>query len=220
MTDHKIPLRERKFARTKLTLVAELRKALEKESLEQLSVKSLCEAAEISEATFFNYFPKKSDLLEYLGRLWGLELQWHALRAAQEKPGLAAIHALFELAARHVQQSPGTYGEYIALLAHRRSKPQQPELTYAERMLAFQELDGIADLPEQGLDTIMANQVQRAIDRGELPANTHLQTVLLSLISIFYGVILALRASNPNAIGHAYKTQLALLWQGVKAAGV
>lgn len=214
--EKKIPLRERKYAQTKLKLVRSLRLALEQEGLDQLSVRALCDEAEISEATFFNYFPKKTDLLEYLGRLWSLELNWHVLRAAQETPGLPAIQVLFEQAARHVQQAPGSYGEYLALLARRRGKPRFEELTHAERALAFADFDGIQDLPEQGLDTVMAQQLQRAIDRGALPANTHLPTVLMSLVSIFYGVILALRATNPGAIGHAYKTQLALLWQGVR----
>jgi AcrR family transcriptional regulator len=110
MSATKIPLRERKYVRTKLQLVQALQAALEKQSLEQLSVRTLCEAAEISEATFFNYFPKKTDLLDYLGRLWALELNWYTLQAAESQPGLAAIQALFEQAARHVQQAPGTYG--------------------------------------------------------------------------------------------------------------
>lgn len=217
MAATKIPLRERKAARTRLKLVSALQLALENEAFDELAVKTLCDEVDISEATFFNYFPKKTDLLDYLGRLWTLELNWHALQAAAQQPGVPAIQVLFEQAARHVQQAPGTYGEYIALLARRRGKPAHAPLSYAERELGFPDYEGIHDIPEQGLDAVLAQQLQRAIDRGELPANTHLQAVLLALIDTFYGVILALRATNPGAISHAYKTQLALLWRGVKA---
>ena len=69
-------LRQRKFAKTRLALAEAVTHHLEAAPFETLSVKALTERVQISEATFFNYFPKKEDLSVYLERLWTLELNW------------------------------------------------------------------------------------------------------------------------------------------------
>ncbi|MGA7799210.1 MAG: helix-turn-helix domain-containing protein [Gammaproteobacteria bacterium] len=211
-----IPLRERKYAQTKLKLANAAVERLETQSLDGLSVSALCEAAEVSEATFFNYFPKKSDLVVYVSRLWSLEIAWHVRSAGAR--GLAAVSAAFEQAARQIQQHPGTMGEIIGHQARLRERPPSVELTRAERVLAFADLEGIEEVPAGGLDAILVPNVEYAIERGELPPNTHRATVLVALISIFHGVPLALRLSNPGSVASMYRQQLVLLWAGVRAA--
>ena len=77
-------LREKKFARTRLALAQATTNHLEAAAFETLSVKALCERVQISEATFFNYFPRKDDLIVYLDHLWTLELNWYGLQAARQ----------------------------------------------------------------------------------------------------------------------------------------
>ncbi|HEB98337.1 MAG TPA: TetR family transcriptional regulator [Thiotrichales bacterium] len=213
----KIPLRVRKQARTRLKLARLLTERLEDQNLEALAVRELCEAAEISEATFFNYFPKKTDLLAYLGRLWTLELQWHAARAAEQAPGLASIHAVFDRAAAQFQASPGAMLEYLALLARRRERSGPLPLDTADRLLAFPDHPGIETLPDRSLETVFAEQLRLAIDRGELPPNTHLNTLMAALATLFHGTILAVGRANPGAVRGLYRQELNLLWAGTRA---
>ena len=98
---HKLPLRERKYARTKLTLRDAVAEALEAHSLEEVTVKALCEQAMISEATFFNYFPRKTDLINYLVQLWSLELNWHGQQASRRQAGVAVIGAVIGIGMTH-----------------------------------------------------------------------------------------------------------------------
>ena len=74
-------LRQKKFARTRLALATVLSNALMVQPLSEISVKALCREAEVSEATFFNYFPGKQNLMGYLAQLWLLELGWQAAAA-------------------------------------------------------------------------------------------------------------------------------------------
>lgn len=219
---HKIPLREKKYFKTRIQLARALRAELEKVSLEDLNVRELCEEVEISEATFYNYFPKKSDLLAYLSQLWSVELAWHGQQAlAQAAAGgshLAVIQAVFERAAQQFQPAPGAAGELIAWQARTRQRQAPEPLAENERRLAFPELPGIESLEDQRLEQVFALALQRAIDRDELPRNAHLPTTMVALISIFYGVPLALRLGNPAGIGAMYRQQLSLLWAGLKAA--
>ena len=115
MTNHLRPsLRERKFAKTRLALADAASRHLEAAPFETLSVKSLCERVQISEATFFNYFPKKEDLIVYLDRLWTLELNWYGQQAMRQHQGLSVIDALFRYTSIQIQKKPGLMGEIIA----------------------------------------------------------------------------------------------------------
>lgn len=66
----KIPLRERKLAQTRLALLEEL----EAKPLADVRARDLCERVGISEATFFNHFASKSELLLYFVLLWSVEM--------------------------------------------------------------------------------------------------------------------------------------------------
>ncbi len=223
----KIPLRERKYFQTRIRLARALREQLEQVSLDDLNVRDLCDRVEVSEATFFNYFPKKSDLLAYLSQLWSVELAWHGHQAlASQSPtgggsGLAVIAAVFDRAAQQFQSAPGAAGELIAWQARTRQRQTPEPLEVDERRLAFPDQLGIEAMPDQSLEQVLASALQRAIDQGELPRNAHLPTTMVALVSIFYGVPLALRLSNPAGIGAMYRQQLLVLWTGLRqVAGV
>ncbi len=218
----KIPLRERKYARTKLALVNAAVQRLEATPMEEITVNSLCDDIEISEATFFNYFAKKGDLLDYYVQLWTLEITWKIRQSGQT--GTAAIDALFATAALQFQQHPGLMGEVLARLARLRKKPVPQKIGRAERHRAFEKwlnndnASEIEALEASGLDALLVSALQQAINKGELPSNTHLPTTLLGLVALFYGIPLLLRMSNPDAIPASYRQQLAIFWQGVRAA--
>jgi len=209
-------LRERKFARTRLALAHATTNHLEAATFDTLSVKALCERVQISEATFFNYFPRKEDLIVYLDRLWTLELNWYGQQASQQQKGLAVIEALFRYTAIQIQKKPGLMGEIIAHEARARDRAPGPTITQAERMLAFADLEGISLLRDDSLETLLRTALQSAIDIGELPENTAIAAAMVGLVSIFYGVPLAMQHGNPAAIGAMYRQQLQVLWEGLR----
>lgn len=217
MTDKpRFSLRERKFVRTRNAIAQAAILHLEQAAYESLSVKALCQSAEVSEATFFNYFPKKEDLIIYLDTIWSLELCWYGEQSAAREEGLAVIDAVFRHAALQIKQKPGLMGEIIAWQARNRSKVTRPTLTPAERVLVFPELAGIEATEEGHIESLLSNALQQAIKRGELPDNTVLPAAMMALVSIFYGVPLVMQHSNPAGVGLMYRQQLALLWSGLK----
>jgi AcrR family transcriptional regulator len=183
-------------------------------------VKSLCERVQISEATFFNYFPRKDALIAYLDKLWTLELSWYGRQAAAQHEGLAVIEALFRYTAIQVQKKPGLMGEIIAYEARDREHAPRPEITRAERAMAFPDLDGIEEIEVDNLEALLKTALMQAIKQGELPENTLIPAAMVGLVSIFYGVPLAIQHSNPSSIGPMYRQQLELLWAGLSSASV
>ncbi len=211
-------LRQKKFARTRLALATELSNALVEQSLSEISVKALCREAEVSEATFFNYFPGKQNLLGYLAQLWLLELGWQVATASQAAPGLPAIQQLYVHSARICIRRPGLMRELIAWLAHGGTLDATLQLSAFERKLAFPELEGIEKTPLRGIDALIVPQLEAAVSIGELPDNTLIPTLLSLLLAILFGVPLTLLSSHPGKIADLYQQQLRLVWSGVRAA--
>jgi len=209
-------LRERKFARTRLKLTQALARRLEQSSLEEVVVRDLCDDVEVSEATFFNYFPRKVDLLDYYTQLWMLELGWRCQKS--EAQGVAAIAVSFDFMAASFQKQSGVMGEMIARQALLREKPQPIEIGLAERQIAYPDYEGIEALPVGGVDKAWLPALEQAIRSGELPANTHIPTVMVGLAAIFYGVPLVLRQSNLAVISSMYTQQLTVFWAGIRSA--
>lgn len=215
--DAKIPLRQRKFARTRLDLLAALVERLASRPLEEISVRELCEAASLSEASFFNYFPRKTDLLAYFIEIWSLEVGAHVARATRQGGARAGVEAIFAHTAEKVAEHPRVMAEVIAFQARMRDKPALGEITRAERLLAFPELPEAQDVTAQGLDDLLPPLLERAVKEGDLPKGTDRDGALLLLVSIFFGVPMILGPRAPRAIAGAYRAALDVVWKGLSA---
>ena len=69
-----ISLRQKNKARIKLNVLDSMLLLLEDISFEEINVSDICERAAVSRVTFYNYFPKKEDLLGYYVTVWCFEL--------------------------------------------------------------------------------------------------------------------------------------------------
>jgi AcrR family transcriptional regulator len=211
-------LRQRKFARTRLNLARVLADALGKQSFDEVSVKQLCRSAEVSEATFFNYFSRKQDLLSYLVHLWVLELGWHVNKAGTELRGLAVVDALFAEVARTCESRPGVLAEMLAWIARGGNLDSGMEIGDLEKQLAYPDLDDIGSVLVKGIDAWLLPPLEAAISNGDLPENTLVPLILTTLLSVLFGVPLTLLASDPTRIATVYRQQLALVLAGIRAA--
>ena len=86
--------------------------------------------------------------------------------------------------------------------------------------MAFPDLDGIEDIEVDNLESLFKTSLVQAIRQAELPENTLIPAAMVGLVSIFYGVPLAIQHSNPASIGPMYRQQLELLWAGLRSASV
>jgi AcrR family transcriptional regulator len=212
-----IPLRERKYAQTKLSLLNETIERLKIRRLDDISVKELCQAAVLSEGTFFNYFRKKEDLLVYYIQLWTIEVIWHTRRKYGKTSGIKSIEEVYEFTANKVVKTPRLMDEIIAFQALTSEKIEFKPITKTERLLAFQNKDGIENIPDTPWNEIFMPYLDLALNISELPKRTDKQLVMTALIAIFNGMPLLARQYNYNSLGKLYKEQLSLLWAGVKS---
>ncbi len=217
-----IPLRERKFARTKLALMREAMGRLQRRSFCGVTVKDLCEAAQVSEATFFNYFPKKEDVLRYFIRIWGVEVTWRALNSTRGEVGLRFIEELFDVMALQFADCPRITMEIIGFMTAERGADECPfsaDLSLAERMQAFPEFGGALGVPCRKLDHTFEQSISAAILQGDLPKGASVSAAVTGLLGLFFGLPLVFK-DTPEQLREAYRAQLQLLWAGLRGGPV
>ncbi len=206
-------LRARKHARARLALLDAWLERVETRPTEEISVRELCQAAEVSEASFFNYFGSKDALIVYFVQLWGLEMGWHARRASRERGPLAGIAEIFARTAAAVSASPRVMGEVLAGQARLDRAPELLPVTPAERALRFPDLDDLDSLPAAGLEVLLPTLAEEALAKGELPPGTDLRLLVITLAALFFGTPLVLRKLDPSLVGPIWQAQLRLLLQ-------
>jgi len=209
--------RERKHAQTRLALLSALQAGLAERAYEEISVRELADAADISEATFYNHFPSKADLALYFVQVWSVGVGWHATAADHLGPR-AAITAIFDATAADIARAPRVMGELIAVQARLDGKPALTPLTALEKRLAFPDYPGVEHQAEIGLDGLLPPRIVAARAAGELPADVDVDAALLALVSVFFGVPLILARRAPALIAGAYRQQLAIVWAGLCAS--
>lgn len=220
----RLSLREKKYARTKLALLDAASDRIGAKTFDEISVKELCEQAEVSEATFFNYFPKKQGLLNYFIQLWVLEVIWKIQNLLEAQGGIVAIEEAFRHTGERISRQPRMMLEIIAYMALDPDKAQCPsstaEVTLAERLLRFPDLLGVESIEAvNGLDDVFRPPLMKAIEAGELPAETDVEVALVNLFSVFFGVPLCMAWQDADLVVPVYQQQLKLLWVGLKGGG-
>lgn len=204
-------LRERKHARTKLALLDAFVAAMEQKPIEEIAVRELCATVPVSEATFFNYFRGKADLVTYFVQLWSLDHAWHATRTLEREGALAALHEIFARTATTVREHPRVMAEVLAAQARYEGPVVAHEIGLAERRERFAELGGIDALPALGLDSLLPWLLEEAVRRGELSEEAPRELLFLTLAAVFFGTPIALLRVHPEAVGEAWSAQLELL---------
>ena len=217
------PLRERKKAQTRLSILDAVISRLYDKPLAKITIEEICEEVQISKGTFFQYFPQKTDVLVLYGLLWNLESLWLTTQSPNVSPGLKALEYVFKNHSQKVDAHPRLWMEIIAIRAldahtfAQMGSRERDKISAAERAIRFPDLKGIESIPEGNFRRLFQGNLESAVEKGELPKNTDIQSAYLSLACIFYGVPL-MSFDKPKMDSEvAYLNQLRILWKGLGA---
>ena len=235
-----IPLRERKHARTRLELERALIAKLQVKSFNSITVKELAEEVSISEVTFFNYFPKKTDLIFYMLQMWVVQ-GYLFIEEDKCTTAWSKICRFFDYAEKCVNEEPRVTMEIMAFLAtafmekdfaDKMRAGENPhmfnELTEAEWVMG---LDLSGEVPQKirevsiyGLRVLLMPWIEQAIAKKELPENTPPLAVFFMLLAYFHGFSImtaqmkAMTSLCPQMVENCcnLKDQLQILFEGIK----
>lgn len=213
MTKRDYSLREKKYARTKIALMNGFIERLRNSRFENISIKDVCKCAEISEGTFFNYFPEKIDVITYYVNLMTMKLIWKARQKTPKGKSIALINAFFKEMADEFTKLDITY-ELISILVVQHEQPKKIVISDVEKHLIFPNVAGIEAMAPLLTDEFFRECIKGALRTGELPGSVHIDDALASLITIMVGTMVAVKFSNIKDIKYQYLRQLQMLWAG------
>jgi AcrR family transcriptional regulator len=214
MEEQRFPLRERKHAKTKVALTMAFVERLKSARLDDISIKEVCDSVDVSEATFYNYFPAKIDLIYYYQQLVALKIIWETNRKAKKGSPLHRIDVFFDVLTKEVNH-PYLFYELVSILVGQKVRPQSVTIPPAERSYAFPQSKGIEDIPAMSLEDFLYSNLEEAAQRGEMPRDVSLSDIMIFLLTIIIGVPLAISYDKFNTLGAYYKRQLSFLWKGL-----
>jgi AcrR family transcriptional regulator len=208
-------LREKKYAKTKLALANEFMNRMKTTRLAEISIKEACQAVEISEGTFYNYFPHKIDLVFYFNKIKLLRLIWDIKNNKKEMDALETIEYVFDVIADDMQE-PFLFYEIISLYTMEHVRPDKnTDLTPAEKYYALPDCPGIEDISIVSLEDFFSRLLTQAQNNGQLSFDIPVSDIVLLLISMVVGMPLVLDMKDLGALKQLYRTQLTLLWKGL-----
>ncbi|MBF0494045.1 MAG: TolC family protein [Candidatus Omnitrophica bacterium] len=212
----KYSLREMKHARTKIALMNAFIERLQALRFDDISVQDICKKVEISEGTFFNYFPEKVDLINYYRHLFFTKIVWMAKQDVPEGHYLELINTAFKkMGDESEKQNINMVHQIISVMIVQTKKPKAVHISDVEKRLAFPDCKGIEKIPSVFIDVFFRQCLERAEESGELPKNTKIDDLQISLLTIMSGTLLAAKLQNVKNRKYHYMRQLQLLWKGL-----
>ena len=220
MTGKEYSLREKKHARTKIALMNAFMERLQNCRFEDISIREVCKSAEISEGTFFNYFPEKIDVITYYVNLMTMKVIWKARQKTSKGKYMALIDAFFKETADEFTKLDITY-EIISILVVQHEQPKKVAIPDIEKHLVFPDLAGIEDVSPLLIGEFFRECMAGALKNGELPRSVNVDNTLVSLMTIMVGTLIAVKFSDAvktrdvKSVKHHYLRQLQILWTGL-----
>jgi len=211
--DMTVTKREIKTAQNKQTILNHLLARMHNEAFDKIKISDLCTDANISQASFYNYFPQKSDILVYYIQLWAVEMHWQIF-IEKKLLGLTAIDALFNLTAETCASQPQLMAEIVAFQAKSLKKIKATPLSKADKLVAYPDYQGIETLLVEDLPALLSINIQQAMEAKELPRSSDVATLIVSLSATFFSVPIMFNQSPLADIQAAYQQQLSLFRLG------
>ncbi len=215
MREYKYSLRERKSAKTKLALSNAFIERLRTTRFSNISIKDICENVEVSEGTFYNYFPQKTDVISYYHSLVMIKVGWQIEQKKGKTTPIKLIDMIFDLLSREMAD-PQLFYEFISIMAAERKKPCEDNLTSAEKYYSYPDCPGIEDITFVSIEDFFLPLLIEAKKMGELSKDINLEDIALLLHAILIGTPLAIEMEEFNKLPKIQKTQLSLLWSSLK----
>jgi AcrR family transcriptional regulator len=204
-------LRERKAAQTKVALMSAFLGMLETRRMEEISVKEVCDAIPVSEVTFYNYFPRKQDVIAFHMRLWCVRVQWQSASAGLR--GLAAMRQIYQAMAEDLTERPHLLMEAVSFL----SSPQEDiQPTEAEVWVAIPGMMGVRGFRSVPLPELIGDRLEESRELGELPSSIDIGMWLPAALTIFFGVPMSIRHAPGRSLAEEYSRQLDVLLESMR----
>ena len=201
----KTSLHEIRRANNKIKLLNVTLDHLKYTKFDEININSVCEDAEISKVTYYNYFQNKGDILLYYMSIWcyKLELVIHE----KSLHGINAIKQVFDNIVSLENNQEIIIG-LIGFIANLKEKPTRNKLSYIEKTKLFpQKEESLYNITEKTIDEIFLKHINEAIRSNEIKEKNN-NLLVSQLLTIFYGSPFSLYTQNKSDLKELYNVFL------------
>lgn len=207
-----LSLRQKKYYKTRLALAQLFLEKLKIENFNDISIKEICSEVEISEATFFNYFPQKTDIIMYLFKVKFFKIFWIINDLEKSLSFTGSIEKIFELFAHEIKH-PYIFEVIISIFRTSEIKMDSINISEREWKYIYPSCTGAEKIVLPTIYEYLEGKISKGIKDGEIPEDICKKTLLQFLITILKGVPLSTPIAEFKNIAKIYKKHLSLLWR-------
>ena len=210
-----LTLRQQKHIKTKVKLGHAFLAEVKQYGFAKANIKRICKKIDISEATFFNYFPTKIDLFRYSGNFFFLPVAWEIKNS---RPKANLVNGLLMICDCIFKKTPmATFYDIISIKISNRLFPQDIKpLSDIEKIYAFKNYKGIENIKEKSIPDLFFYLINDAIKNKTLKTTVNAQDIVLGLTSILIGVPLYAQFKDFSEVRNLYKKQFTLFLNGIQ----
>ncbi|MDD4956784.1 MAG: TetR/AcrR family transcriptional regulator [Candidatus Omnitrophica bacterium] len=211
-----LSLRERKQAKTKVLLAQEFLNSLKDTKYEDVPIRSICERAEVSEGTFYNYFPQKADIFNYILTLYDAKSIMEADEVVSRKDPIKWIEKFFGNIVGIMLSLGNMTNEIFAVILKERFKPQKISIPHLEFLYMFPEMEGKGAMRDISHEDCLEEIANEAILKGLIKDTFTKRDMVTYLKSILGGLPFMRIVYKDEEIANIVSKQLLIFWNGVR----
>lgn len=187
-----LTLRELNFAKTRHKILQTFLELNIKKDYEKLTVDDICDMAEISRGTFFNYFPTKEHIYTYYGWYFCARL-FVELNTEKYKKSSSfdKIKFVFDFTVKEDNKYNNQMPLFISHILRRDINIiKEVEYTKADYIYQFRDNEAVItdsskiDLPTVG--ELLINLLKEGIEKKEFKSDIDIKKVVFHLLSIYF----------------------------------
>lgn len=206
-----LTLRQKKLIKTKHDLAQAFAKKLSSERFDEISIKDICQKMEVSEASFYNYFPQKIDVIAYLYKAKMFKTYAMVRPLLKTRTFKECIEKTFELITSEIKH-PFIFFEILTLIGMHKKHVASFHITEKELACIFP--DVICEkIPMVSLQEFFEELIEAGYKAQDIPEYISKKTLAQFLMTILTGVPLSTPHEEFSRLGEIYQTHLSLLWK-------
>lgn len=179
-----------KKSQLKMALLQHMIDSLEGHVFDEVKVQYWCEKAQISEVTFFKYFEKKEELLQFYMQVWNYNRELRIQKEGRSS-GLEGIRAIFDDISE-TKYAINILNSLSTFIGRSKEPPKKLILTDCDRWL----LNNTEIIEPLQLEDQFRLHLSEAVKEGILENDLGNEKLILLLSSLFYGTPLIAHATG------------------------
>lgn len=195
------PLREKKFVRTRNSILKATTQLLEEKEFKAITVDDICTNSQISRGTFFNYFPQKSHVFHYYVRIFTIKMMKRIENWDEDLPFKEQMEAIYRWFGQE-SQYPDFVNAYIDYLLEEGASNNTIKLTKAEFVYFFTDIDSedeYAYYNNLSIEGIIKDLCIKAKEKGEIANNIEDNQIAKVLLTFLVGPFITYKGLEPHA---------------------